>query len=88
MGGGGVLFSGEGASRAGSGCCASPLASNFRSNDASTLRAAAIDVATVVLGETNGEWNVSAQQWGKSPTLAKRAWGTRHPLPESDECIF
>jgi len=52
----GVLFSAEGASRAGVGCCKPPLASsfgpslassNFRSNDASTLRVTAIDVAAV-----------------------------------------
>jgi len=56
---GGVLFSAESASRAGVGCCTPPLASsfglsfassNFRSNDASMLRGAGIDVAAVVLG--------------------------------------
>ena len=62
MRGDGVPFSAEGASRAGLGCCAPPLASNFRSNDASTLRAAAIDVAAVVFGEASDESNLSAQQ--------------------------
>lgn len=53
-----MLFSAEGF-RVGSGCCTPPLASSFgpllassgfRSNDASTMRGAAIDVAAVVLG--------------------------------------
>jgi len=47
MRGDGVLFSAEGASRAGLGCCTSPLASNFRSEKASTMLGAAIDVAAV-----------------------------------------
>src|SRR6185437_12968287 len=51
MTGEGVLFSAEGASRAGLGCCTPPLASNFRSENASTLRAPAIDVAAVVFAE-------------------------------------
>ena len=34
-------------------------------------------MAAVVFCETSDEWNLSAQQQGKSPTLTKRAWGTR-----------
>jgi hypothetical protein len=49
-----VLFSAEGTSRAGLGCCTPPLASNFRSNDASTLRAAAIDLAAVEREKCSG----------------------------------
>ena len=60
MRGDGVLFSAEGASRAGVACCKPPLASSFgpsgfRSNDASMLRGAAIEVATVVFwGQAKG----------------------------------
>ena len=46
-----VLFSAEGASRAGLGCCTPPLASNFRSENASTMSRPAIDVAAVVFAE-------------------------------------
>lgn len=59
-----MLFSAEGASRVGVGCCTPPLASNFRSPRRYTLRAAVIDVAAVEgerrSGEGAGGENVAA----------------------------
>ena len=60
MRGDGVPFSAEGASRASLGYCAPPLASNFRSNDASTSRGAAIDVAAVEREGDSREWLVTS----------------------------
>jgi len=51
MRGDGVLFSAEGASRAGLGCCTPQLASNFRSENASMMSRPALDHAAVVFVE-------------------------------------
>ena len=51
MRGDGVLFSAEGASRAGLGCCTPQLASNFRSENASMMSRPALDHAAVVFAE-------------------------------------
>jgi len=61
MRGDGVLFSAEGASRAGLGYCTPPLASsNFRSEKASTMLCAALGGVAVVLEEQAKETSRTA----------------------------